>query len=109
MPTVLCPYCMTPVQEGQPCPCCGRNHWEYTGAAHHLPAGTVLVDRYRLGAVLGEGGFGITYLAVEGAPQQAEGGADTAVIVISALLVLAAVIAAALIIRGGLKRDKNTQ
>lgn len=65
MPTVLCPYCMTPVQEGQPCSCCGRGYWEYMSAPHHLPAGTLLIDRYWLGAVLGEGGFGITYLGVD--------------------------------------------
>ena len=52
---------------------------------------------------------GVTYLAVEGAPQKAEGGTNTAAIVISALMVLASVVAAVLIIKGGLKRDKNTK
>lgn len=52
---------------------------------------------------------GVTYLAVEGAPQKAEGGTNTAAIVISALMVLASVVAAVLIIRGGFKRDKNTK
>ena len=52
---------------------------------------------------------GVTYLAVEGAPQKAEGGTNTAAIVISVLMVLASVVAAVLIIRGGFKRDKNTK
>ena len=52
---------------------------------------------------------GVTYLAVEGAPQKAEDGTNTAAIVISALMVLASVVAAVLIIKGGLKRDKNTK
>ena len=30
-----------------------------------LPAGTLLDERYRIGRVLGAGGFGVTYLAVD--------------------------------------------
>lgn len=57
-----CPYCMSPVQPGSPCPACGRNWESYQPASHHLPPGSLLQDRYQLGRALGEGGFGITYL-----------------------------------------------
>ena len=46
------------------CPVCGydtlKNRQEYPQA---LPAGSILFGRYVLGRVLGQGGFGITYLA----------------------------------------------
>ena len=50
--------------EGETCPHCGypassRND------SHHLPVGTLLRGRYQLGQVLGQGGFGITYLALD--------------------------------------------
>lgn len=46
---VVCPYChVGDVKPFQP---------------HHLPAGTLVGKRYEIFAVLGEGGFGITYLA----------------------------------------------
>ena len=45
--------------EGGPCPYCGGAQNE----EHQLPVGTVIRDRYQIGKVLGQGGFGITYIA----------------------------------------------
>ena len=55
-----CPYCMNEI-EGDVCPVCGKSR---TGPfpAHHLQPGTVLQGKYVVGAALGEGGFGITYI-----------------------------------------------
>ena len=65
MPTTnLCYNCFREKPEGGPCPYCGfdltENEKKYPVA---LRAGTVLNDRYIVGRVLGQGGFGITYLA----------------------------------------------
>ena len=55
-----CYGCMQMI-EGDFCPHCG---WpkEKNNEPHQLPVGTVLRDQYVVGRVLGQGGFGITYL-----------------------------------------------
>ena len=61
----LCPFCMRQVQDAQ-CPHCG-NPVSYSGDPMHLQAGYVLHGKhpYILGAALGQGGFGITYIALD--------------------------------------------
>ena len=55
-----CAGCMS-VTEGSHCQHCG---WpaEKNNEPHQLPVGTVLRGQYMVGRVLGQGGFGITYL-----------------------------------------------
>ena len=61
----FCPYCMNPLTEDGACPACGLAAENYVPSPHHLPPGTVLLSRYLLGRVLGEGGFGITYIGFD--------------------------------------------
>ena len=58
-----CLYCMEPMQ-GPVCRSCGRSPG-LMNRDDQLPAGTILwngKNSYLIGRVLGEGGFGITYL-----------------------------------------------
>lgn len=61
-PDLLCMGCMEYRQIGGACPFCGFDEKNYTPAPHHLPARTILAGKYLVGRVLGEGGFGITYI-----------------------------------------------
>ena len=61
----LCPFCMRQIKDdARFCPHCGKDLSAAT-PPHHLPPGTVLRGKYRLGAALGEGGFGITYVGLD--------------------------------------------
>lgn len=56
-----CYHCMRPAQGEEPCPHCGHAPGGQT-PEHALRPGTLLQERYLLGKVLGQGGFGITYI-----------------------------------------------
>ena len=61
METKCCYGCMQE-KEGTPfCEHCGYDE-RIPNGAHQLPKGTVLRGQYLIGKVLGQGGFGITYL-----------------------------------------------
>ncbi len=54
---------MTEKGSALPCPACGYYPETAPGAALYLAPGTLLAGKYLIGRVLGQGGFGITYLA----------------------------------------------
>lgn len=65
-----CLYCMKTVSEGYGIKICDKcaqkkKFAEYKSALHQLPLGTVLKGKYLVGRVLGEGGFGITYIGCD--------------------------------------------
>ena len=56
---------MMPLEDSDTeCPFCGKAR-EGKAPPHHLPYGTRLNDKYLVGAAIGEGGFGITYIGRE--------------------------------------------
>jgi serine/threonine protein kinase len=59
----LCAGCMANKGDSDPCPECGWREGTQPESAAQLPARTILLEKYMLGRVLGQGGFGITYLA----------------------------------------------
>ena len=65
MKLTYCPFCLSAVQ-GEICPHCGKSIF-YNGDPMHLQVGYVLngTHPYVLGASLGQGGFGITYIALD--------------------------------------------
>lgn len=61
-PDQLCMGCMREKEQAGPCPYCGFDEETAPRAPHFLPYRTILNGKYLVGRVLGEGGFGITYL-----------------------------------------------
>ena len=56
-----CPGCMNIKSGGAVCEHCGYDERKQN-VSHQLQTGTVLLGKYLIGRVLGQGGFGITYL-----------------------------------------------
>ena len=58
-----CINCMKIIPPGtEKCPYCGFEEEYYQAEVYQLPIGSVLEDRYQIGRVIGEGGFGVTYI-----------------------------------------------
>lgn len=58
----LCLGCMRQMDKNEACSYCGLVQKDYHPNPRCLMPGTVLMNRYMLGKVLGEGSFGITYI-----------------------------------------------
>lgn len=62
----LCLNCMKEIpQVGGPCPFCGFSEAGMNLSAQHLAPRTLLKGQYLVGRVLGQGGFGITYVGID--------------------------------------------
>lgn len=61
-----CFHCMEILKENDTiCPHCGRKRDAARGNARVLPPGAILENKYLIGDVVGEGGFGITYIGLD--------------------------------------------
>ena len=61
----FCPNCMAKISPTDIiCPVCGRDV-SAKNEPHQLPVNSILYGRYLVGKVLGEGGFGITYMGYD--------------------------------------------
>lgn len=58
----LCPGCFSEKTSEETCPYCGWRNGTQPNSPFFLPAQTILRGKYLLGRVLGQGGFGVTYL-----------------------------------------------
>ncbi len=60
----FCFRCMGKTENGV-CKSCGFNNGGYETPPHHLKPKTILNGKYVIGAAMGEGGFGITYVGYD--------------------------------------------
>nr|MCR5122186.1 serine/threonine protein kinase [Ruminococcus sp.] len=61
-----CFRCMNDMADSEEvCPHCGMEQRTYAAPPHILQAGTVVNGRYLIGGLIGEGGFGITYIGLD--------------------------------------------
>ena len=62
-PELICMHCMSQLNKPQGvCPACGCDNAAVSNEAHQLDCGSILAGTYLIGKVLGQGGFGITYI-----------------------------------------------
>ena len=62
----ICFNCMKgEVDEDGVCNCCGKQFSDIKLSESYLPVGSFLREKYLMGRVLGEGGFGITYIGYD--------------------------------------------
>ena len=62
---MYCYHCMRKIADGSArCVHCGKPTF-YSNYPHHLKPGTVLNNKFLVGATIGEGGFGITYIGLD--------------------------------------------
>jgi serine/threonine protein kinase len=62
---ILCLGCFAESDGQTHCPYCGFSSVDGPESPHHLLPGTILEEQYIIGRVLGQGGFGITYLGMD--------------------------------------------
>ncbi len=61
-----CFNCMEPLAVGQKvCSVCGHDNSRRENQENLLPEGSILSGKYFIGKVLGQGGFGVTYLGID--------------------------------------------
>ena len=61
-----CCNCMNELRgEAKICPKCGFDNSRYVQPDEALPCGTVLNNRYLIGRMIGQGGFGLTYIGYD--------------------------------------------
>ena len=61
----ICPHCMHQISDMGTCSYCKKNPNDLPEVSHQLRPFTILQGKYLVGGILGEGGFGITYIGLD--------------------------------------------